>query len=53
MPRTSYQTVLRMRNVRPLRGQLRTARADGDIELLPGGRRGTWRNGSLVEGPVA
>lgn len=46
--RASYRTHLRARGVKPLRGPLRTLRADGDAELIPGGGLGIWTGGKLV-----
>jgi hypothetical protein len=43
--RQTYQHVLRVFGRPPLRGSLRTVRADGDRELLPVRGCGTWRGG--------
>lgn len=48
MTRPTYKTHLRVRGIRPLRGQLRTERGEGHVELLPGGGVGRWQGGKLV-----
>lgn len=48
MTRLSYKSALRAKGVPPLRGQLRTVRADGHRELLPVRGCGTWRGGRFV-----